>query len=347
MGTNTPLTQRTAKFDNAKAFLILCVVFGHGLTPFLAHTAVKWATLWLYIFHMPAFIFLGGLFAKRTVNTSPFDFKKVFSYILLGFFIKGTTYLTSLCLGRNPKFNLFEENGVAWYIFAMAAHLMIAHAVRGLNRKKVLGVSILLALVAGFAHQIGNTLVLSRIIVFFPVFYLGYITDKDKLLRIINKPWVRIISLVFLIAFTVGLYFIIDKAYPLRYVLSGNNPFYEFGTDWEPYGPLLRLGCYVLSTLVSFSVLAIMPNKKVPLLTYAGGNTLQIYALHRQIQLVMEYTFLREALKGSQPRFILPIIMLISIALTAALSPKAVSFILYPCTNPEKFFSPVIRWFRK
>ncbi len=344
---NTLAKPRTAKFDNAKAFLILCVVFGHGLTPFLAQSGVKWAALWLYSFHMPAFIFLGGLFAKRTVKTSPFDFGKVFSYVLLGFFIKGTTYLTNLCLGKDPKFNLFEENGVAWYIFAMAAHLMIAHAVRNFNHRKVLDASIVLALVAGYADQIGNTLVLSRIIVFFPVFYLGYITDKDKLLKIINKTAVRIVSLVFLVAFTVGLYFIIDKVYPLRYVLSGNNPFYEFGADWKPYGPLLRLGCYALSAVVSFSVLAIMPNKRVPLLTYTGGNTLQVYALHRQLQLIMEYTFLREALKGSQPRFILPIIMLISIVLTLVLSPKAVSYVLYPCTNPERFFSPVIRWFRK
>lgn len=347
MSAPTLAKPRTAKFDNAKAFLILIVVFGHGLTPFLSHQGIKWATLWLYSFHMPAFIFLGGLFAKRTVNTSPFDFKKVFSYILLGFFIKSTTFLTNLCVGKNPNFKLFEENGVAWYIFAMAAHLMIAHTVRCFNHKKVLLISFILALSAGYADQIGNTLVLSRIIVFFPVFYIGYITDKDKLLKVVNKPAVRIASLVIFALFTVGLYFIISKVYSLRYVMTGNNPYYEFGADWKPFGPLLRLGCYALSAMLGFCVLSIMPSKRVPLLTYTGGNTLQVYALHRQLQLVLEYTFLREMLKNSQPRFILPVIMLISAALTLVLSPKAVSCVLYPCTNWQRFFSPLIRWFRK
>ncbi len=344
---NTLANSRTAKFDNAKAFLILCVVFGHGLNQSLSYPTVKWAHLWLYSFHMPAFIFLGGLFAKRSVNTSPFNFKKVFSYFLLGMFIKSTIYLTGYFCGRNPKFNLFSENGVAWYIFVMAAHLVIAHVLRNLNHKKVLCTSVLLALLVGYADQIGNTMVFSRIIVFFPVFYLGYITDKDKLLNILNKPAVRILSLLFLVGFTVGLYFVITKVYSLRYVFTGNNPYYEFGEYWEPFGALLRLGCYGISALISFCVLAVMPNKKVPLMTHTGGNTLQIYALHRQIQLIIDALFLRELLSGAQPKYILVVTMLISIALTLALSPKAVSYVLYPCTNPEKFFSPVIRWFRK
>lgn len=344
---NTLAKPRTAKFDNAKAFLILCVVFGHGLNPYLSSPGVKWAHLWLYTFHMPAFIFLGGLFAKRTVNTSPFNFKKVFSYFLLGMFIKSTIYLTGYFCGRNPKFNLFSENGVAWYIFVMAAHLLIAHVLRNFNRKKVLCTSILLALLVGYADQIGNTMVFSRIIVFFPVFYLGYITDKDKLLKILNKPAVRILSLVFLIAFTVGLYFVITKVYSLRYVFTGNNPYYEFGAEWEPYGALLRLGCFGISALMSFSLLAIMPNKRVPLMTHTGGNTLQVYALHRQIQLIIDALFLRELLSSAQPRYILVVTMLVSVVLTLALSPKAVSYVLYPCTSWQRFFSPVIRWFKK
>ncbi len=345
--TNTLAQPRTAKFDNAKAFLILCVVFGHGLSQSLSYPAVKWAHLWLYSFHMPAFIFLGGLFAKRTVNTSPFNFKKVFSYFLLGMFIKTTIYLTGYFCGRNPKFNLFSENGVAWYIFVMAAHLMIAHALRSFNHKKVLCSSIILALLVGYIDQIGNTMVLSRIIVFFPIFYLGYITDKDKLLNVLNKPAVRIISLAFLLAFTVGLYFIITKVYSLRYILTGNNPYYEFGADWEPFGALLRLGCYIISAVVSFCVLAVMPNKKVPLMTHIGGNTLQIYALHRQLQLIIDALFLNSMLSTAQPKYILVAVMLVSIVLTLALSHKAVSYVLYPCTNPERFFSPLIRWFRK
>ncbi len=338
---------RTAKFDNAKAFLILMVVLGHGLTPFMSHQAVKWVSVWLYTYHMPLFVFLGGLFAKKAINRTPFDFGKVFSFFLLGFFIKCTTYLTNYYCGRNPKWNLYAENGVAWYIFAMAAHLIIAHALRNLNPKKVLVASVALACAVGYIDTIGNTLVLSRIFVFFPFFYLGCITDKDKLLAVTNKKWVQISSLVLLIGILTALYLLMPGIYNLRYLLTCNNPYYEFGANWKPYGALLRLGCYALSAVVSFCVLALMPDKDLPLVTNTGKNTLTVYALHRQIQVVLETLLLKKLLADLNSAYIIAIVFVISVALTLLLSVKPLAYILYPCTNYKKFFSPLARWFRK
>lgn len=338
---------RIAKFDNTKAFLILVVVFGHGLTPFLSSQGVRWATLWLYSFHMPLFVFLSGLFAKRTVNTTPLDFRKIISFGLLGMFIKTATYLTLLICGKSPEFNLLEENGAAWYIFVMAVHMILAHSLRKLTPWKVLLTSVIIALLAGYIDDIGNVFVLSRVITFFPAFYLGVVTDKEKLLKLVNKPIVRILSVTVFIAFTVCLYFVIEKVYSLRYVLTGNNPYYEFGKDWEPFGALLRLGCYLMSFVLGFCILSFIPNRRIPLLTFCGGRTLTVYALHRPVQLIMESVFLYNLIGDLQPRFILIIVMGISVLFTLVLSLKPFEYILYPCTKWEKFFSPVIRFFRK
>lgn len=337
---------RIAKWDNAKAFLILVVVFGHGLSPFINDDVTKWADLWLNSFHMPLFVFLGGMFSKKNIDTVPFKYDKAVGFLLLSLFMKLLSFLSVLLCGGNASFSLFEENGVAWYIFAMAIHLMIAHLLRSFSHGKVLVTSILLAMGAGYIDQIGNTLVLSRIIVFFPIFYLGYLTDQNKLFEILNKKWIRICSLILFMGFTVGIFLVIDKIYSLRYVLTGNNPYYEFGEDWYPFGALLRLGCYALSAVPGFAILSITPNKKLPLVTHCGTKTLQIYALHRAIQTVLDYTFLKDLLSPLRSKYILLITLGISVVLTLVLSLKPFEYIIYPCTNWRKFFAPVINWYK-
>lgn len=338
---------RILKFDNTKAFLMLIVVFGHGLTPFLGSQGVNWATLWLYSFHMPLFVFLTGLFAKKAVSKEKLDFRKIVSFALLGMFIKVATHLTLVACGKNPKFNLLEENGVAWYIFVMAVHMIISHAVRKLTPWKVLLTSVVIALLAGYVDDIGNVFVLSRIITFFPAFYLGVIADREKLTNFVNKPLVRVASALFFVSFTVGIYFVIDKVYPLRYVLTGNNPYCEFGAQGKAFGALLRLGCYVLSLMMGLAVISLSPNRKIPFFTFCGSRTLSVYALHRPVQLVMETLFLTSAIGSMQPRYILALVMGISVLLTFLLSLRPFEYVLYPFTAWDKFFSSLIRWFRK
>ena len=60
------MSSRLYKWDNYKLFLIICVVLGHignyyaASSPLLAK-----AQFWVYLFHMPAFIFVSGLFSKK------------------------------------------------------------------------------------------------------------------------------------------------------------------------------------------------------------------------------------------------------------------------------------------
>src|SRR5699024_11223405 len=57
--------ERNAYFDNAKLLLIFFVVFGHMIQPFIDDSVyVGTFYTWLYTFHMPAFIFLAGFYAK-------------------------------------------------------------------------------------------------------------------------------------------------------------------------------------------------------------------------------------------------------------------------------------------
>lgn len=57
--------KRESYFDNAKFILIFLVVFGHFLQTFIAdYAGVRVLYIYIYTFHMPAFVLISGFFAK-------------------------------------------------------------------------------------------------------------------------------------------------------------------------------------------------------------------------------------------------------------------------------------------
>lgn len=81
------VSKRLYKWDNLKALLIFLVVVGH-----LIDRANQKSDLlmkinyWIYMFHMPAFIFVSGLFSKNTIRNK--DFRKSFRYLKWFFILK-------------------------------------------------------------------------------------------------------------------------------------------------------------------------------------------------------------------------------------------------------------------
>lgn len=61
--------KRIYKYDNVKALLIFLVVVGHMTTDYVSDSMlVRNITLWIYSFHMPAFIFISGLVHKQYIT---------------------------------------------------------------------------------------------------------------------------------------------------------------------------------------------------------------------------------------------------------------------------------------
>ncbi|MBQ2943130.1 MAG: acyltransferase family protein [Ruminococcus sp.] len=342
-------TERVAKWDNAKFFLIVCVLLGHSMTGGLINNgdAMLWAQLCINSFHMPLFIFIGGLFAKKTVFTTPFKYEKVIAYLLLNLFMKGLIYFVVLALKGTSSFELLSDNSVSWYIFATAFHIMIAHLLRNCKPWRTLLASIIVAILIGYVNEIGNILVMSRIIVFFPFFYLGCILNAEDVLKWVNKPWVRICSAVFLVTLFTFFFLTLDASYALRYLFTGNHPYYEFGGINHYIGGFLRLLAMSISALVSFAVLSLIPNKRIPVITWSGSRTLTVYALHRPVQYIIGLTFFYKMFQDTLPVFLLPVLCVYAVVLTLMLSLKPFEYVLWPCMHWDKMLAPVMNWFRK
>ena len=77
--------KRIALWDNLKLFLIFLVVLGHlSFDYFDSSQMFRTISMVIYTFHMPAFVFISGLFCKRSVNSDSPPIKRFFSFMMLG-----------------------------------------------------------------------------------------------------------------------------------------------------------------------------------------------------------------------------------------------------------------------
>ena len=74
--------KRIEKWDNLKALLIFTIVIGHLADYYTKNSMdMRRVYFFLYIFHMPAFLFISGLFSKKNINQK--RYANIFSYLIL------------------------------------------------------------------------------------------------------------------------------------------------------------------------------------------------------------------------------------------------------------------------
>ena len=75
--------QRSSYWDNMKGLLILLVVFAHFLDAWIQKfSVVRLVYSTIYVFHMPAFVFISGYFGKSEKSRG---FQSILKLVLLYF----------------------------------------------------------------------------------------------------------------------------------------------------------------------------------------------------------------------------------------------------------------------
>lgn len=286
---------RNGKMDNVKAILILLVVLGH----FVENVAEQSGTtksifLFIYTFHMPLFIFVSGYFCVNAVKDKSRTSKKVQTFLLYYLALKVLVFVTEAVLYGKASFHLLKEDRIPWYMFAMAVYYLIAYGIRNLNKKYILILAFILGIVVGYDKNIGDYLVLSRIIVYFPFFLLGWMCSEAKLAekyeKEIESVWAKIgAALVVLVAIGICVKYI-DEVYRLRPIFTGRNSYAVLG-DKYLYGAACRCVTYICSILLGLSVYVLAPRRTIAILGFdkLGERTLQIYFWHRPIIYLLQY----------------------------------------------------------
>ncbi len=326
--------ERIAKWDNVKFILILLVVVGHVVGAYTENSpSAKSLFLFIYLFHMPAFIFLAGLFGKRTVQEKRYD--KILGYFVLFLGMKILIFTVRKLIGQRPLFELFSEGGVSWFIFAIAIFYLVTIVLKRYSPKYIFPVIISLACFVGYDKSIGDFLVLSRIIVYYPFFYLGYCLSADDVLNLVRRREMKIMALIILCTVALVCIANIDAVYWLRPLLTGRNS-YEKLVYYSEYGCFLRLAWYFVSGTVVLAFITVIPEQRFGF-TILGSRTLQVYALHRPVLFVWEEYHLDSIMQIIWPVHWKVLMILLGVVLTFVLSSKIFSkpfdFILHPISK--------------
>ncbi len=273
----TSSTGRVFYFDNAKFILIFLVVFGHVISPlkdddgllFILYTAI-------FLFHMPAFIFISGYFSKGFKKKG--YFLKTIKKILLPYLIFQMIYSLFYYLnGDEPalKFDLFQPHWTLWFLLSLFCWNVLLYIFArlkwpGFILAAAIGIGI------GYFDNVGSYLSLSRTFVFFPYFLLGYLMEPKHLKVVKKVKYSFVIGYVVLLStmLFIGAFFPKD-AIPW---LLGDHSYADMGTK-ELTDGFIRAFQYIVTVIVIFGFMAIVPSKGSKM-TVIGQRTLYIYLLH-------------------------------------------------------------------
>ena len=237
---------RSAYYCNLKLLLIFLVVYGHLIEPKLSDPALYRVYRLIYLFHIPLFAFVSGLFLKDSAGCLRQLGRMLPMYL--------GCQAIAVALGKAAWHTPWW---VLWYLLSLCGWLLLSALFLRWNRGKwwILAVSVFAACLAGRIPWVGRPFSLSRTIVFFPWFWLGVILKPDI-------PWHRLR----LPALGVLLLPVPDISASLLYQAG-------------PCDPLLRLRCYGYALALSVLVLSWCPRRRFPW-TRAGADTLPAYLIH-------------------------------------------------------------------
>ncbi len=262
--------------DNIRAVLIILVVFGHLLET-VTFDQKDFLYNVIYSFHMPAFAFISGLCYKRKDKPAG----RIGRYILL-YLVFQVLYIIfrNFVLEKPTPFQFTTPYWILWYLAAMifwtiAADYLDFSIISGLL---VIAVSVVLALMIGYETTFGYNMSLSRIVSFFPFYITGvYISRfRDRLSAGVKKVpgaiW-KTASLLAVIACVLNIWE--KSAHINRKWLYDSFPYAEMD-----YNAVIRLMFFIVAAAFIFFFMAYAYNKKIPIFTAIGRNSLPVFLLH-------------------------------------------------------------------
>lgn len=270
--------QRDYLFDNLKTVLIFLVVVGHIYGEYMGGVLFfKSIYIFIYMFHMPLFIFVSGYFSKNIERTSRNATKLIIPYLVFN------TIWYAILIAQGNQFSikslLFVPYGLMWYIFALLIWRMGLKYL--IKVKYIVIISIICGLLIGILPKYNDIFSISRVIAFLPFYLIGYYCTKENIDKIKRFP--KIISFVGLLSIIMFAILLGTKGFMYQNLFM-NVPYSANGSIVK--GLVIRLFGYIFAILSSIFVINIV-STKANKLTNIGQNTMVIYLGHTFIRLML------------------------------------------------------------
>lgn len=263
-------------FDNAKYLAIVLVALGHAWSPMRGESQAAAALyLFVYAFHMPAFIVIAGYFS-RGYTGRPDQLRRLITGIGVPYLVFEVLYVLFKRWGDgDPDYplSILDPFYVTWFLVALFVWRLTSPVWRIVRWP--LPVALTIAAVGMVSPHIGSDLNLQRVLQMLPFFVLGMHLRREHF-ELLRRPAVRVAAAVLLTAALV-------LAYPAApHVDAGwfyrSNSAQEMGA--EPWaGVLLSLALFGCGLLLTACFLALVPTRHT-WFTTLGAGTIYGYLLH-------------------------------------------------------------------
>ena len=304
--------ERNYWLDNAKFLLILLVVVGHFIEGFInKDDVIREIYCFIYLFHMPLFIFITGFFSKNVKNTR----SRIISFLLLFLIMQSIELIIT-----KRKFTIVDPCFGIWYLQALVVYNLIICIIDKFKPIIALIICVIIGLIIGFDNYATTIGSLSRIFVMLPFFVLGYFVKEEYINKLKNKK-IILISFIFLFLLTISMPAITSNIKMLPELLWAKVPYQKM--NMEKIGVIYRSIWYIISAITSLAILSIIPKKKIKGISKFGTRTLQVYCIHIIIYLFFRDSHIYEKINTSAEYYYL---IPLSIILTIVISLKIFSY---------------------
>lgn len=282
--TTRPSTRRVAYLDNARYWVMLLVVVGHGLTQFVEIGSARGVYVWIYSFHMPLFALISGYTARRYQGDAR-QIRRVVGTLVVPYLIVETSLqlLTRAYTGEPDRLMILSPQWLGWFLAALFVWRLTTPIWRALRYPIV--TSITISLVVGLI-EVPNVLALPKILGFLPFYVVGLHMSRERFDRLADLR-VRIGSAVLL-----GLAFVVCYLYSSGWEtdwLLWKQRYDESPLDASPTeGMLQRAGLLVVGFTLTFAALTLVPRARSWTSTL-GQRTLYAYLLHGYVILLLNH----------------------------------------------------------
>lgn len=273
-------------FLNIRFLLIVCVVAGNLLEPLIQQSiAAHHLFVWIFSFHMPLFVLVTGYFARFNLHGPAGS--QMLRHIALQYILFQSIYsVLDYTIFRVPHIthSFFAPYLLLWFLAGHIVWRLLLISLRMFTFKQQLIVSLALGLGVGLLPVDGVWLALSRTLIYFPFFIIGYHLHVDKIISFFQhyRRSIAIGSIAFMILFfDLNLPLVIGWFY-------GNQTFVQLGVNSET-GMLYRLCMYMLQCVASIGFLALVPIG-AHYITELGRRTLYVFLLHGLLVRAIETT---------------------------------------------------------
>ncbi len=267
---------RMPYWDNVKGVLIILVVLGHLLWGYreCRHTLFSECVYFIYLFHMPAFVFVSGYFSRSANSLKLESVAKLFiAFLLLNFLMMPYAVLI-----EHARLSLVSLYYSSWYLWALVLYRITLPAASRIPY--IVPLSIVASLCVGLWKELDGVFMLPKIVTLYPFFLVGVKSSTEGMTSFIrflkrHPGWI-------------GLSAILVGSLAVYAIHGGQIGEYDvvYVAYTGAWGMLKRFCLLSVAGVAICGLLSLTSEEIIPFVNKWGKNSLSLYVTHRIFALV-------------------------------------------------------------